>query len=237
MRCRAWKAVMVGLPFLALMWHAAPAPNPLTTALRAAGAAPSGYSLNDWVEVSPSGVWPPAVVDATVVRVGRAFGCRGPVVRSRGRDYQKWQVSCRIGSIATRVVVERLTSGGVYMVVDRAVSGGLIDLAASVRAARLALAPWGTVHAGLTLEGWRPGLLSRRATRRLVARALTAVGGREVNAMEAREWVSVSAYAPQAGPPLMVQHRPVDLEVAVVRNVARRRTEVLVGSPLIAITY
>jgi len=211
-------------------------PDAAVTGLRASGAAPAGYTVSDWVQVAP----PKAEslpLPATLEAIGTELGCRDPVQTTTASTFVRWTVRCQSGTVATRLTAERFADGTVYLVVDRAVAGTLANLSWTEAVAQAVLNPWHPVHASVTVEGWLPGLLSRSGARAVVARVLGAVGAREVNGVAAREWVSVTGYGPRCGPSLRLGRQPVNLEVAVVRDLVTHRTEVLVGMPLIAVTY
>jgi hypothetical protein len=211
-------------------------PEPAVTGLRASGAAPAGYTVSDWVEVPPVRA-ETLPLPATLQAIGDELGCRNPVRTTTAATFVRWNVRCQVGAVATRLTAERFADGTVYLVVDRAVAGTLANLSWTAAVAEAVLTPWHPVHAGVTVEGWIPGLVSRSAARALVANVLGSLGAHEVNGVAAQEWVSVAAYGPRCGPSLSLGRQPVNLEVAVVRDLVNRRTEVLVGTPLIAVTY
>lgn len=89
----------------------------------------------------------------------------------------------------------------------------------------------------VTVRGSRPGRLDRFRRRKLVAEIIRSLGGRPVEGVSGRDLTSVAAYAPGLGPVVLAAGRPLNLQVAISYNGYARRTEIILGSPLIAISY
>lgn len=234
MRTTFWLLTMGAAAWLG--WNSLTAGgSPLYAAFRATGAAPTGYAINDWVVV-PDGAGASAL-KAAAKELATATGVPGPVHETHGATWVKWTAGSVDGSVATRVIAERLLSGADYLVIDRSVTGGLTDYREAAKATFSRLSPYGSVHQNLTLIGTVPGRLTPPAERRLLGLVLTTAGGTEVNSVADREIVSLSAYAPHLGPGLTYSGRRVNLEAALSYNPETDSTEVLVGSPVITVTY
>jgi hypothetical protein len=217
-----WRTLLTGGP-------------PLYTAFQATGAAPSGYAVNDWVE------WPaltpqPALA-AAAAALAADMGIAGPLRPTHGPGWVKWGRERQVGSVETQVLAERLLSGTAYLVVNRAVDAGFVDFPPAIQATRARLTPYGLVHQNITLMGSLPGRLTQGDERALLARTLRAVGAREVWSTLDGNLVSLSAYAPALGSGLSYRGRAVNLEVALSYDPQDDATEVLVGSPVITVTY
>src|SRR5579875_2619955 len=173
-------------------------PAAVLATFRASGARPTGYSLNDWVTLS--GPDSAAALTSRVIRVVRKAGCVGPVRVSRSYGVVRAVAACAVEGGRLRVEAEAVAGHGAYLAADEAVAGGLDAVSGRALALRGLLAPFGRVHATVTLEGLIRGLSGPTRDRRVIARMLVAGSAREVDAEAAGEWVSVSAYARGLGP-------------------------------------
>ncbi|MGC8488943.1 MAG: YwmB family TATA-box binding protein [Clostridia bacterium] len=229
-------AVVVGM--LPLIW-AGRMPGslgPLLTTFRASGAHAAGYSINDWVALPPARTTTVALDRLARAMAARA-GCRSQVRLQSLSGALRARTSCPVPGGTLSLTAEAVTARGRYLVADETVSGGFTALSANRTRVRELLAQFGPVHESITLEGTLPGLANAARDRLLLSRVLAAANAREVNGERGREWVSISAYAERLGPSVTTQSQRINLEVALVREPGVRITLVLVGLPLIAITY
>ncbi|AEJ39011.1 hypothetical protein TPY_0816 [Sulfobacillus acidophilus TPY] len=224
------------LPIGFLVWLGASANAamvaPLTSAFKATGAHATGYSLNGWVEVTGNPGLDHLVKD--VADVGHISGA--PVSQS-GTTYDKVTVSQQTAGVTTRIIAESLTAGGTYIVIDRTSTDGLAGLYDSQNWLTHLLAPYGTVHLSVNLVGWVSQSYSPAMAKGLINQAFAAVGANPVNAMTTAEYVSVAGETPAIGTSDTLAGRPVNIQVAVTPNTYWGHPEVLVGSPLITMTY
>ena len=222
-----------------LVWIGArSAANPygaVETAFNATGASPSGYSLDDWGRIS-GGRTHESLFTLAAQLAARGH-IAGSVRLSNGLSYQKAQVVQQVGQVSTDIIVERLASGATYAVADRASANGFYGLSQSVAWARSLLSNVSPQHLSLTLEGYIHRRLSPNAENQLVDRALRAVNAQKVNGLVSPALVSEAADTSRLSDSDTLQHHPVDLQVAVDYNAYLHATQILVGSPLITVTY
>jgi hypothetical protein len=236
MRRLVMLAVVLGM--LPLIW-AGRTPGslgPLLTTFRASGANAAGYSINDWVVLPPARTTRSALDRLARAMAARA-GCQSQVRLQSLSGALRARTSCPVPGGTLTLTAEAVTARGRYLVADETVAGSFPALSANRTRVRELLAQFGPVHESLTLEGTLPGLANAARDRLLLSRVLAAGHAREVNGERGREWVSVSAYAPGLGHFVTTQSQRINLELAVVREPGARTTLVLVGFPLIAITY
>ncbi len=232
-----WMLAIIGLIWLGAHSSATPY-GPLETALNATGATPQGYSLDDWGQWSQSHLSSaPASLSHLVRTVAERGHIQGDVRLSEGISYQKAEVIGRVGHINTDVIAERLNSGATYLVVDRASNEGLNGLSQSVIWARQLLSDLPHTHLSLTLEGYLSHQLNSQQEQALVQDALGSVQAAEVNGMVSPALVSEAADSNQLPQSVNLEHRPVNLQVAVDYDAYLHKTQVLVGTPLITVTY
>jgi hypothetical protein len=224
---------LAALVALALWVRATPAGPDLRAAFAATEARPDGYSLNDWVTVGGSRT------DLTVLAktVGARLGIHTRPVSSRGAGWRKVTLTQTVGSVATRVVAERVPSGSTYVVVDRAASGGFAGLAESRALVARVLSFYGPVHAAVTLEGTLPRPFTPREATVLVDRVFRRMAARRESGVTGRRLVSVAGYVPGWPGSLSLEGRPVNFQCAAVVGARPGTTEVLIGSPVITVTY
>ena len=218
-----------------LIWigaHADAAIAPLMTAFRATGARASGYSVNDWVEVKHV-----ASLQSLSQKLRKDLNLSGPVHKTSNVSYDKISVSQSRSGIATRVIVERLGTGAVFIVVDRTSSHGFFGLTGSERTFFDLLHPYGVVHRDINLEGLLPGHVALTAQKGIVNQALMAVGATNVNGIAAPGYIAMSAHTPFISRHDSLEGHPVNMQVAVSYNSYLKATQVYVGTPLITVTY
>lgn len=225
------------LPISLAIWagyQAFHATAPIYRAFKATGALATGYALNVWVELPTDRAGHPLGYAKTLAQ---GLHMPGMVKRQAGPGWIKDSVADTVGSVTTQVVAERLATGATYIVVDRSVRGGLQALQENVAVLHRSLTPYGRPHASVTLIGSVPGQLTTRRVRQLMAQALRAVNAVQIDAVKTREMVSVTAFSPLISETLMMQNRRIDLELAETFNPQSDQTEILVGSPVITVTY
>jgi hypothetical protein len=210
-------------------------PAPLYGVFQASGAEAVGYAINDWVVLEPGTTTAP--LSAYDARLARALGVTAPPRRTVGAGWVKWSAARSTGSVATTTLAEQLASGRVYLVVDRSVGGGLQGFQEALTATAALLRPFGPVHTNVTVIGSMPGRWLGARARAVIGRMLAAGGAREVNAITATNLVSLSAYGDRLGPALHYGRHRVNLEIAFAYDPLTRTTAVLVGSPVITVTY
>ncbi|MCL8208143.1 MAG: YwmB family TATA-box binding protein [Actinomycetia bacterium] len=224
---------LAALVAAALWVRATPARPGLTAAFAATGAQAVGYSLNDWVALPNSA----ADLAGLARGVARRLGVGAAPVASRGPGWRKVTVRGTAGSATTQVVAERVASGMTYLVVDRAVAGGFYGLAENQQRIAQVLSAYGSLHQAVTLEGTVRRPFTPTAAAALVDRAFRRLGAQRVNGVAGRRLVSVAGYAPGLLAPLSLAGRPVDFQCAAVAGGQPGTMEVLVGSPVITVTY
>ncbi len=205
---------------------------PLTTAFRATGAAPSGYSVNDWVEVQ-SGQGLPALAGHTK----QALHLNAAIHADSSPTYQKMTAAETVAGITTRLIVERLSTGATFVVVDRTSPHGFTGLRETESLFSQVLRGYGAVHADINLEGRIPGHLSAAAQKGVIQRGLSSIAASSVNGIDTRGYVSMSARSPFIPGGAQLQGHPVNVQIAVSYNAYLHQTQVYVGTPLITVTY
>lgn len=209
--------------------------QPLMMAMKATGAAPAGYSLNGWVELPAAASRTP--LDRLLGELSAATRIAGETVSTSGPNFRKVSVTRTVAHIRTQLIVERLSSGRTFLVIDRVSAQGVYGLDESDWLIRQTLAHWGTVHLAMTLQGWIRPAITRGAYPRVVGEALAAVSARRVNGIATRRYVSVAGDTPLISQHDMLAGHPVDIQVAVTANPYAGATEVDIGSPLVTVTY
>jgi hypothetical protein len=238
LRAVGW-IVAIGL----LLWVGSRAPSALVAtleqALSASSAAPRGWSVNAWA------VLPEAEdssrLSQTAQQLAQTAGLHGALRVIRGLDYDKAWVTQTVAGVTTEAIVERLHSGAIYLVLDRAGSQGSVGLASAVyllpRWIRQT-APGSVVHLAATLEGAAPGApWTNRQRQAVVDKVLGAVGAKPVSPLNSDHLISVAAYTPRLTQSDQLGPQPVDFQVAITYNDTLRANEVYVGSPLITVPY
>ncbi|NMP21001.1 YwmB family TATA-box binding protein [Sulfobacillus harzensis] len=229
-----WWVVGIG----ALIWvgaeaHAAVV-KPLTTAFHATGAKPSGYSLNDWTRVAPQKA---QNLSALADQVAGELHMQGPQAFVNNPSYQKISETKKVAGIVTQIIVERLSSGDTYVVLDRTSPDGFQGLPESQTLFRHILAGYGRVHQDVNLEGVLPNRLNTAQQQRLVNQALSAVDAKTLNGITTAGYISDAGHSPFISQSDALDGHQVNVQVAVSYNGYMHQTQVYVGSPLITVTY
>ncbi len=229
-----WMAAIAALIWIGARSSANPY-GPAETAFNATGAIPSGYSLNGWVVLPPT-THPPSLGTLVnhLARRGHVFGA---VRTSVGLSYRKAEILSQRGSVRTQLVVERLASGATYAVVNRSVGNGFYGLSQSIRWTDQLLQESRPDHLTVNLEGYIHGRLRSTNASQLVKQAFSAVNAHCVNGVQTSNFVSVTGDTSLLAPHEVLQGRPINLQVAVNYNAYLHATEVLVGTPLLTVTY
>ncbi len=229
-----WMAAVAILIWIGAQSSANPY-GPAETAFNATGAIPSGYSLNGWVSL-PASKHPPGL-SRLVARLARRAHVRGPVRSSVGLSYRQAEILSQRGSVRTQVIVERLASGATYAVVNRSAGDGFYGLSQSIRWADRLMGGARADHLAVNLEGYVHRRLNAADACRLIARAFSTVGAHSVNRVATSKFVSVTGDTSVLSHHNVLQGRPINLQVAVNYNAYLHATEVLVGTPLLTVTY
>ncbi len=220
----------------ALVWvgarASAAAVDPLMTAFHATGATPSGYSINDWVEVH-SGSSLNQLTQTTAI----SLHLNGVPVVTKTASYQKVSESETIQGVMTRVISERLNMGATFVVVDRTSSHGFAGLRATQALFQAALRPDGVVHADVNLEGVISGRISDGRQQQIIAAALSAIGASPVNGIRAPGYIADAGQSALITGSDTLEGHLVNIQVAASYNGFLHKTQVYVGTPLITVTY
>lgn len=229
-----WLLALAGLVFIGARSRGGPY-QALETAFNATGAKPSGYSLDDWL------VLPAADDHRSLSTLVEGLASRGhlpgAVRRSEGLNYAKAEIVADAGKVNTTLIVERLASGATYAVVDRAGGQGFYGYDESLKWTQSLLAPFSGQHLSITLEGLIRGQLDTAEQTAVVHRTLDAVNAAPVNGMTSPALVSEAADTTELADHDTLQNRPINLQVAVNYDGYLRATQVLVGTPLVTVTY
>lgn len=208
----------------------------LKTAFHATGSRPLGYSLNGWVALPSSDS--SRSLTALVQEAASPAHLKGPIRVTQGLRYRKATVLQTVGGIKSEIIVERLASGATFLVMDRVSNQGFYGLGGSEAIMSRVLRHFGPVHMSETLEGTLPNPnMTVPQQSAIVQKALGAVGARPVSPLQTRRLVSVAGYTSQIPEKQQLSGKAVNIQVAVTANHYRHATEVLVGSPLITVTY
>jgi len=230
-----WMVGLVGLIWIGGQSAGKPY-RTLESAFDATGASPSGYSLNDWWRLKTAAGRSESLAEL-VQRMATRGHIKGPVRLSRGLSYQKAEVIALTGQVSTDLIIERLASGATYAVVNRASADGFYGLAESVAWARDLVPKSAVVHPALTLEGYIHRRLSQRGQIERIDQALSAVNATTVNGLTSAALVSQAADTSAIAGHDSLQGRPVNVQVAMDYDGYHHATQVLVGTPLITVTY
>lgn len=220
----------------ALIWVGAHAEaavmSPLTTAFDATGAKPSGYSVNDWVQVEN-----PKNMLAMAEKTAHALHLRARLVTTNGSAYQKATATTTVAGITTRLIVEQLDTGAMFLVLDRASPQGFTGLRATQALFLRALKPYGSPHSDINLEGTIPGRLSSPQQQQVIHRGLTAIGAAVVNGITTQGYISDAGRSGFIAGSDQIEGHAVNIQIATTYNSYLHATQVYVGSPLITVTY
>lgn len=206
---------------------------PLTTAFHATGAAPRGYSVNDWVEVGHSN----QSLRQLSNRTARALHLAAPVKSSNGPAYQKLIRTRTVAGTTTRLIVERLSTGATFVVADRTSPHGFTGLRATEALFAHVLKDYGPVHSDINLEGAIRGHVSFAGQQALVKKGLSSIAASDVNGINTKGYVSMSAKSPFISGSDRLDGRPVNVQIAASYDSYLHETQVYVGTPLITVTY
>ncbi|OFW74935.1 MAG: hypothetical protein A2201_02910 [Alicyclobacillus sp. RIFOXYA1_FULL_53_8] len=87
------------------------------------------------------------------------------------------------------------------------------------------------------IEGSSNGTIVGDSVPRVVAQAFAAVGAHEVEGLTTNLVTSISGYSPEASTVILTNGHPMNLQVALHYDTLTHRTNVLVGTPIITVTY
>lgn len=235
MRNLLWILGVAGVLWIGAMARAAVV-SPLTTAFRATGATPRGFSLNGWVQLSSG--QQSGSLRVLLEKVANQAHISGPIHLSTQSNYRKASLSRRIAGFYSKVIVERLANGSTFLVIDRVGSQGFRGLKESQMAIRTVLAGYGRLHLAVTLQGVVPSRsMSPSGRNRLIQKALQAVGATPVNGITTRLYSATAGDTALIGSHDSLSGHPVNIQVAVSQNTALQGEQVDVGSPLVTVTY
>lgn len=207
----------------------------LETAFDATAARPSGYSLAGWVEV-PATTSSPSLA-GIVESLAKSGHLQGTVRETVGVGYTRADLVDGVGGTTTTVAAERLTSGATYATILRTASTGFANLSGSIAWLKRDLRPYGRAHLSVTLEGLRSGPVGPNTAEEMAKAAFQAVGGTVTNAGSGGPVATVMGYTSQIRGGDRLHGVRVNLQVAVNDRQGPGSTAVLVGSPLINVTY
>lgn len=224
----------------ALIWVGArSSANPygaLETAFNATGARPTGYSVTGWTKLPAGGR--SASLPAIVRHMARSGRLAGPIRESDGIGYTRAELIATVGDTLTTVAAERLGSGATYASVLRTASAGFTNLSGSIAWLQGDLAGYGRPHLAVTLEGTRPGPVGPNAAAEIARGAFGAVGGTVTSSAAGGPLASFMGNTSQLRGGERIHGARVNLQVAVSDlSAGAGPTRVLVGSPLITVTY
>lgn len=235
MKSRALWALAMGVVLVG-GYRAVFSGTPEYQVFQASGARPSGYALSDWVTLSPAQVKGQSLF-SLASGVATAVHLRVALNRSSGPNWENVTGVKTAGDVATKLVAERLASGAIYLVLDRSVNGGFQGLQESEHILSQALARYGPEHENVTLIGTLPGRVGTARIRHLLERMLRTAQAKEVDSIHQPALTSLTAYSPRLSGRLRLAQAWVNLECAFAYNPGQHDTEILVGSPIITITY
>lgn len=203
---------------------------------QASGAHPSGYALSDWVMLSPAQAKGHSLF-SLAREMAHAVHLRVALNRSSGPNWENVSGATTVGTVATKVVAERLASGAVYLVLDRSVRGGFQGLQESQNILAATLARYGPEHQNVTLIGTLSGQIAPARMRQVLGRMLKTGQAKEINSVSRPLLTSLTAYSPLMAERLRLDKGWVNLQCAFAYNPKMHDTEILVGSPIITVTY
>jgi len=207
---------------------------PLTTAFNQMGAHPTGYSVNDWVELSHDSTQ--SLTDLALA-LGTSLHVKDSAVKTRGVGYTKVTETAQVGRITTSLIVERLNSGDTFFVLNRTSPEGFIGLPTTEALFQHVLAPHGTLHQDINLEGVIAGKLSPAQQQDLIHQGLSAVGASVLNGIRAPGYISDAGKSPFISSVDDLESHSINIQIATSYNTYLRETQVYVGTPLVTVTY
>ena len=207
--------------------------SPLMTAFRSTKARPLGYSVNDWVSVKHR----QESLKSLASRESALLHLPGIPKARHGTGYQKLSLTHTVNHIKTSLIVERLVSGQTFVVMDRTSPNSFTGLRETSALFKTLLEPYGAVHNDINLEGVLPGHLSATGEKALIDSAFQAIGAQRVNGLATAGYIAYAGYSSLISASDQLQGHPVNIQVAITYNTYLRQTEVLVGSPLVTVTY
>lgn len=235
------KTILWGVSLAGIVWVGAwlrgNVVSPLLTAFHATSATAKGFSLNGWVELSPSARSSESLPQL-VGQLARSMHVVGPMVTGSGPTYQKVSIGQTVAKFYTDVIVERLQNGSTFLVVDRTGNQGFAGLRESTEMVRETLSQDGKVpHLDVTLEGAISGHLTTGQAEAMVQKALGAIDASRVNGIATRHYVSVAGDSRLIRSAENLQGNPVNIQVALNYNTFWHQEQIDIGSPLITVTY
>jgi len=87
------------------------------------------------------------------------------------------------------------------------------------------------------IEGSTNGTILGDSVTRVVSQAFDAVGAHEVEGLKTNLVTSMSGYSPEESNVILTNGHPMNLQVALHFDTVTHRTNVLVGTPIITVTY
>jgi hypothetical protein len=209
--------------------------SPVMTAFRATKAHPAGFSINGWVELSPS--FRSQSLEHIIRRLSRKTHIQGAVHTEQGTGYQKAVIDQHIAGFSSELIAERLASGSTYLVIDRVGTQRFSGLEESLGLIRHVLHGYGPLHCSLTLQGTLPQRLSTPQAKQVVDQAFRSIAAKSVNGITTAHYISVAGDTGFIHNHDVLQGHPVNIQMALNYNTYLHREQVDVGTPLVTVTY
>jgi hypothetical protein len=210
---------------------------------RATGAVPSGYVIHNWSQLNQT-FTPEATLSRIADKLASELGLRG-VKRYQHQDDRESYVrvlgtgkSGQTLSITLASLKGIMAGTTILTIHDYAYGQKLDGLHEDLMRIRNML-----VYQGIKpqISACILGTVSARMNDvhefRLISKALTVVGAHRIEGVESELVDSISAYSPIAPAFIVTNGQKMNLQVAVHYDSYHQRTNVLVGTPIITVTY
>lgn len=226
-----WSLVMSGFIVIGAKSSVSPY-GALGTAFDATRAHAIGYTLDGWEPLLKDGDGHAALAGLALDVAHRAH-LHGAVRLTKGPGFQKAEVVQSQRGIKTEMIVERLASGGTYVVLHHASGYGFYGIGQSVLWAKNLLSQEGnSTHLCLTLEGYVRNLPPSQQMKG-IDKALAAVHARALSSRR----VSATTYVLQSANVIGWPCHPMHVQIVMHREPNDAVTKVLVGTPVVTAKY
>jgi hypothetical protein len=213
---------------------------------RATGAVPSGYVIHNWSQLNQT-----FTSEAKLLPIASELASqlglhdvkpyehqdeRDSYVRLLGTGESGQTVSITLASLKGYMAGAQSTT--ILTIHDSAYGHKLDELHEDLIRIRRVLARQGiTPQISACIQGTVSARMNDVHEFRLISKALTVVGAHRIEGVESELVDSISAYSPIAPTFIVTNGRKMNLQVAVHYDSYHQRTNVLVGTPIITVTY
>jgi len=218
--------------------------NYIESAFRATGATGSSYLIHNWTEVNHDFVAQTQLQDWSRI-LTKELGIQNAKILSHSDSYEHflevyggWPGQATVSVTLSSLKFPNSPSLTIAVVRAERTDGDIRRLSAELNQVGQAVTKmqW-SPQISACIEGFTGARMSAAQADEAVRAAFQAVGASRVEGVTANGLTSISGYSPQVPGYILTNGRKMNLQVAVHYDEYHRRTNVLVGTPIITKTY